>query len=317
MPRHARGARIAAVAAATAAVAAAFVGPGSAAAHPMGNFSVGQYAALAVEPGRVRLRYVLDLAEMPTYFLRAELALPATEAIPQSAVDRHRETSAPVWLSRITLALDGAPVMWRVTSGSSVLSAGAGGLPVLRMEVGAHADWPVGPAGAVHRLEYRDANYPERVGWKEVVLAAGAGCRILESSVPATDRTSALTRYPDDLLQSPLQVREATARIALGPRAGAAPGEMGSAHRTTPPGPDGRRDPRVAPGAAEGRVGPAASAPPRMPHGGPAPSPPPSPGEPSRDSSPAAAIAILIALAGVGLALARAFAPARGPRSSS
>src|SRR4051812_8103618 len=41
--------------------------PGGASAHPMGNFSINQYSALTVGNGRVELRYIVDMAEIPTF----------------------------------------------------------------------------------------------------------------------------------------------------------------------------------------------------------------------------------------------------------
>src|SRR4029453_1230432 len=40
--------------------------PGSAQAHPLGNFSVNQLAALTFHPDRVTVAYVADFAELPT-----------------------------------------------------------------------------------------------------------------------------------------------------------------------------------------------------------------------------------------------------------
>src|SRR5437016_4190743 len=39
--------------------------PRTAAAHPMGNFSINQYSAVTVSDGRVSIFYVLDMAEIP------------------------------------------------------------------------------------------------------------------------------------------------------------------------------------------------------------------------------------------------------------
>src|SRR5262245_14516313 len=41
--------------------------PSTVTAHPMGNFSISHYAAIRVLPNAVELRYVLDLAKIPTF----------------------------------------------------------------------------------------------------------------------------------------------------------------------------------------------------------------------------------------------------------
>ena len=36
-------------------------------AHPMGNFSVNHYAKITIENGAIEVRYLIDMAEIPTY----------------------------------------------------------------------------------------------------------------------------------------------------------------------------------------------------------------------------------------------------------
>ncbi|HWX77311.1 MAG TPA: sulfite exporter TauE/SafE family protein, partial [Candidatus Acidoferrales bacterium] len=62
-------------------------------------------------------------------------------------------------------------------------------------------------------LNYRDANFAGRAGWKEVIAVAEPGVRIVSSSVPEVDRSSQLSDYPTDLLNSPPQDLEA--RVAF------------------------------------------------------------------------------------------------------
>src|SRR5205823_6588050 len=90
---------------------------------------------------------------------------------------------------------------------------GQGGLPTLR--VAAHLgadlprDWPA--AGAAR---YADRNYPDRLGWREVVVQGGEGVAVEGSSAPAVDQSDELRSYPQDLLASPLARSEATFTLA-------------------------------------------------------------------------------------------------------
>jgi len=68
-------------------------------------------------------------------------------------------------------------------------------------------------AAEMNELHYRDRNFPDRAGWKEVVAAAGHGIRITSSSVPERDRSQQLANYPTDLLNSPPQALEASVRF--------------------------------------------------------------------------------------------------------
>src|SRR5271157_1406209 len=54
-------------------------------AHPMGNFSVNHYSRISLESDRVRIRYFIDLAEIPTYQELQQANIPATAIDPNSA----------------------------------------------------------------------------------------------------------------------------------------------------------------------------------------------------------------------------------------
>jgi nickel/cobalt exporter len=211
----------------------------SAYAHPMGNFSIGQHATLTASRDGLALRYVLDFAEVPTYQLKPELKLLPAQAITQELVEAYRAAAAPAWLGKLALTVDGQPMALVIEHGRASMTPGAGGLPTVRFETLAHGAWPFPAGQAAHQLAYRDENFPERVGWKEVVLAAGAGVRVSGATVSDQDRTAALTKYPDEGTAAPMAVREARATLVVqpatrDPRVAAAPGE-GSVTKPPPP----------------------------------------------------------------------------------
>ena len=78
-------------------------------------------------------------------------------------------------------------------------------------------------------FHFRDGNFPERAGWKEVVATAGEGIRFTSSSVPGRDRSQQLANYPTDLLNSPPQVVEARISFSSAADVNAAFGAHGSA----------------------------------------------------------------------------------------
>src|SRR6185503_19946266 len=96
---------------------------------------------------------------------------------------------------------------------------GAAGLRTLRFE-GVYASRP----GIDHgRLEFRDTNFANRIGWKEVVLTARDGASATASSVPSTSVSHELGTYPKDLLSSLLEVTSARATVRPGDGAGDPP----------------------------------------------------------------------------------------------
>src|SRR5262249_57245424 len=48
-------------------IAAALFAPAAASAHPLGNFTINRFSRLEVSGHRLYVRYVLDMAEIPTF----------------------------------------------------------------------------------------------------------------------------------------------------------------------------------------------------------------------------------------------------------
>jgi ABC-type nickel/cobalt efflux system permease component RcnA len=185
----------------------ALVTPTLANAHPMGNFSISHYAAIHLEPDGVRLRYLLDLAEIPTFqTLQAEgLTAEAENPGVRAYLIRTAETLA----DGLTLELDGRRLGLRSEATDLIFPPGAGGLPTLKLGVVYRAALPRGDAGTTATLTYRDGNYPERAGWKEIVATAAPGVTLVVSTVPERDRSRQLSDYPIDPAGSPPQALDA------------------------------------------------------------------------------------------------------------
>jgi ABC-type nickel/cobalt efflux system permease component RcnA len=183
-------------------VLASLVAPALAGAHPLGNFTVNDYAGLEVAGDTVYVRYALDLAEIPTYQLGGEVRRPG-------------------YATRLTrdlvLTLDGRRVPLRVLTRRVTSRPGAGGLPTLRLDVVYRA------AGTGTSLAFRDTSFPGRIGWHEVTIRGRDGGRVVAADVPATSVSAGLRKYPRDQLRSPLDISTAAATIELGSAPAAAP----------------------------------------------------------------------------------------------
>jgi nickel/cobalt exporter len=151
-------------------------------AHPLGNFTVNRFSRVEVAGDRVYVRYVLDLAEIPTFQDRGTPAAAYVERITRGAqltVDGHRAPLVPV-------------------GHALVHPAGAGGLETTRVELILR-----GPRiGGSARIDYRDSSYAGRIGWKEIAVG----------DAPSPSRE--LRTYPTDLLSSPLEVTHVAATLA-------------------------------------------------------------------------------------------------------
>ena len=168
------------------AVAAALIGPAAAAAHPLGNFTINRFSRVEVSGHRVYVRYVLDLAEIPTF--------------------QAGHINARAYARRIAanthLTLGGKPAQLTPLGQALAHPPGAGGLHTTRLEVVLSGPRIDGSTA----LAYRDTNYADRIGWKEIVLGAHT-----------PSRSGELRAYPKDMLSSPLDVTSATATVRPGP----------------------------------------------------------------------------------------------------
>jgi nickel/cobalt transporter (NicO) family protein len=159
----------------------------AASAHPLGNFSINHLAVVSSGGGEVRVHYVLDQAEIPTF---QERGLPTADVLARKRDEvRHR----------LTASVDGRPLALVASTGTLVHRPGQGGLPTTRVELDL-----VGHAAPRSTVRVADGTFPGRVGWK-AVLAAGQ-----------QDPTHALTTYPKAVLSSPSDVRVATFRVRDG-----------------------------------------------------------------------------------------------------
>jgi ABC-type nickel/cobalt efflux system permease component RcnA len=163
---------------------AALAAPAAATAHPLGNFTVNRFSRIEVAGPRVYVHYVLDLAEIPTF--------------------QAGKIDAPGFARRIArgaqLTVNGRRVRLVPVETALAHPAGAGGLKTTRFEVvlrGPRLD-------GASRIRYRDTNYADRIGWKEIVVEQ------------APSRSHELRAYPKDLLSAPLDVTTVQTRLVPG-----------------------------------------------------------------------------------------------------
>ena len=166
--------------------------PALASAHPLGNFTVNRFSRIEPSGPRLYVRYVLDLAEIPTF--------------------QAGRIDAAAYASRIAanarLRVDGHSVRLVPVRTALAHPLGAGGLHTTRLETILR-----GPVlHGRNRIDYRDGNYRDRIGWKEIVVGA---------RTPSESRE--LRAYPKSLLQSPLDETSVTAELEPASGADVAP----------------------------------------------------------------------------------------------
>jgi hypothetical protein len=190
------------------------------AAHPLGNFSISQYSALQIGAGEVRVRYIVEMAEIPTFQEMQEAGLVAQAEHPSAKLYAARK--AEILRAGVIVEMQGRPVALHLESQEIIFPAGAGGLPTLKLGLVFKGHLAI-DAGGSHTLGYRDGNFPGRAGWKEIIAVAAPGVKLIDSSVPEVDRSAGLNDYPTDLLNSPPQQTTAQISFSVAPAAVAAP----------------------------------------------------------------------------------------------
>lgn len=178
----------------------------TAAAHPLGNFTINHYAGLDVQPHAIVIDYLLDMAEIPTF---QEIA--ALDANGNGQADP--EETAPYHVAQchrlqteLVLRLNGRPEPLTAESSALEFLPGAGGLPTLRLNCTFQV--PLALDGTQAYVEFNNNAYAERLGWREIVVT-GDGV-LLQGELAAYSQSASrrLSAYPDDLLANPLDQRE-------------------------------------------------------------------------------------------------------------
>ncbi len=100
-------------------------------AHPMGNFSVSHFASIRIERGYVEVRYLIDMAEIPTYQEIQRTGIVAEGGNPSLASYLAEEE---ISLGRgLLLEIDGKQMELRAIDQNALFTPGAGGLPTMRL----------------------------------------------------------------------------------------------------------------------------------------------------------------------------------------
>lgn len=195
---------------------------GGASAHPLGNFTINTYDGIVVTPNEVRVQYVLDMAEIPTFQLGRTLDSNGDGDRTAAELAAFARAEATTIVADVHVTANGRPVSLAVRSASASLRPGQAGLQTLRLEA-----LFAGPIPGSGSLALSDETYADHVGWHEVTAVGAEGATLTASDVPTKSVSDELLRYPQRLLASPLHVTTAHLEFEPG-TSGAAPGAPGA-----------------------------------------------------------------------------------------
>jgi nickel/cobalt transporter (NicO) family protein len=166
-------------------------------AHPLGNFTINRFSQVQLDGDRIDILYVIDYAEIPAFQEKQRIA-----DDPRYVDQRVRSLSGG-----LSLQVAGHRLQLMVADHSVAFLPGQGGLQTMRLQIALRTGTL---DSGQHSATYRDSNYAGRLGWKEIVVQAAAGARLLTSSAPDRSVSNELRHYPQDMLTSPLDVTSAS-----------------------------------------------------------------------------------------------------------
>jgi len=91
-----------------------------ASAHPLGNFTVNRFARVRVETGAVRVRYVIDMAEIPAFQESQVMDANHDGEVSGGEAADYLERLAPRLAEGVLLTADGERLPLRLTSKSKI-----------------------------------------------------------------------------------------------------------------------------------------------------------------------------------------------------
>lgn len=189
--------------------------PASASAHPLGNFTINHFARVTVAADEIRVLYVVDMAEIPTVSERQRIDADDDGNLTSAETDAYLADAVPQLVAGLELRIDGARMPLREGREARIgFVPGQAGLSTLRLELDLVADMDPDAAGATVIGTFTDATFADRIGWREIVVA-GSGVTLLDSSVSSASISDELRSYPDDGLEDPIDIHEATFRAQL------------------------------------------------------------------------------------------------------
>lgn len=168
-----------------------------AAAHPLGNFTINHLAKVRVAAHRVSIRYVVDMAEIPTFQVMRERSIDGAQRAARLAQWGRDESNLVA--AGLEVRAGARPLTLLAGIPKVSTRPGAGGLPTLYFVNEFRALLPTDGSGPT--LTINDRVYAGRIGWKDIVIA------------PRREPTNELRSYPSALLGSPRSIT--TARVAF------------------------------------------------------------------------------------------------------
>lgn len=163
----------------------------AASAHPLGNFTISHHVGVHIEPDITSVTVVFDFAEIPAFQIRRELTPNTT--LNQDQLAELGRTTCREALPGLRFADGGRQIELSQQIATAEFRPGEGNLDTLlvtcELSFATSTQFP-------SELSVEDATYPDRIGWREIVVTSD-GIDIVTEALVASP-TDVLRRYPSD-----------------------------------------------------------------------------------------------------------------------
>lgn len=174
-------------------------------AHPLGNFTINHFVRISPSVDRVQLRYIVDLAEIPTFQALKSADHNSDGALSQAELDGWLASAAPGFVAGLLLSAEDRGINLELVDKTVTLAPGAAELPTMRLVLALVGKIEgVNPA-AQYRFE--NTNGIGRLGWYELVITPRDGVSVYDSTIFGNGVTDELKVYPQDQMMAPLNER--------------------------------------------------------------------------------------------------------------
>jgi nickel/cobalt exporter len=161
-------------------------------AHPLGNFTINHLTEANFSAQRVTVRYIVDMAEIPTY--QAMRSASPNAHLTTLELQALANAQATANLNDVVVTVAGLRVPLRLDQTMVATRPGAGGLPTLYIVASASGNYAA--STTLREVRVQDTSFAGRLGWRDIVIA------------PQTEPTHELRKYPADLLASPRTIAD-------------------------------------------------------------------------------------------------------------
>lgn len=139
-------------------------------AHPLGNYSINQYTLFDLRGDVPKVRYMLDVAEIPSFREMDLLDKNIDDQIEDDEIDAYLAKRVPDVLKNLQLTVNGEPVELGLTAQRLEVYEGVGSMPVFNLFLDLQPTSWTWPAGDKFVIEFRSFNHEEARGYREAYV---------------------------------------------------------------------------------------------------------------------------------------------------